>query len=334
MAAVAEGSEAAAPSLVDVPATQVEARLLVDAHTDLGESPTWDARTGRLYFVDINSCSIHVFTEETGEHFTIKANEAVGTVALTSDPDILLACLTRGVYEVHVSEKKIGQLVAQTPDAHGVEGLRFNDGKASPAGTLVVGRMHAKWREGYRGRLYKLEWYKDRGHKGQLVEVLSPLDVGLPNGMAWKDNVMYFVDTATGNITRYLTGKDGAPVRDQTVTKPVKGTVLITIPPEVGIPDGLTIDSAGRLWVALAEKGAVGCIDPKTAKLVQKVSVPVRRVTACTFGGTDLSELYVTSRQETGEDASEHWGAVYALRIPGVTGAAPAYTVTLPPGEV
>jgi hypothetical protein len=61
----------------------------------------------------------------------------------------------RGVYEVHVTERKYGQLVAQTPDQHGVEGLRFNDGKASPEGVLVVGRMHAKWREGYRGRLYK-----------------------------------------------------------------------------------------------------------------------------------------------------------------------------------
>lgn len=66
-----------------------------------------------------------------------------------------MRCSCRGVYEVHVTERTLGQLVAQTPDPHGVEGLRFNDGKASPAGTLVVGRMHAKWREGYRGRLYK-----------------------------------------------------------------------------------------------------------------------------------------------------------------------------------
>lgn len=66
MAAVAETSQPAPPDFVDVPATQVESRLVVDAHTDLGESPTWDARTGRLYFVDINKNTIHVYTEESG----------------------------------------------------------------------------------------------------------------------------------------------------------------------------------------------------------------------------------------------------------------------------
>lgn len=37
------------------------------------------------------------------------------------------------------------------------EGLRFNDGKVSPQGSLLVGRMHTKWREGKRGRLYRLD---------------------------------------------------------------------------------------------------------------------------------------------------------------------------------
>lgn len=34
---------------------------------------------------------------------------------------------------------------------------RFNDGKVSPAGSLLVGRMHAQWRDGQRGRLYRLD---------------------------------------------------------------------------------------------------------------------------------------------------------------------------------
>lgn len=35
--------------------------------------------------------------------------------------------------------------------------MRFNDGKVSPQGTLLVGRMHSKWRDGQRGRLYRLD---------------------------------------------------------------------------------------------------------------------------------------------------------------------------------
>jgi hypothetical protein len=60
--------EVADPEAAPVPklAEEVESCLVVDAHTELGESPTWDARTGRLYFVDINKATIHVFTVETG----------------------------------------------------------------------------------------------------------------------------------------------------------------------------------------------------------------------------------------------------------------------------
>ena len=48
-------------------------KLVLDCHTDLGESPVWDARTGRLYFVDINEKQIHVYTPSDKSHFTITA---------------------------------------------------------------------------------------------------------------------------------------------------------------------------------------------------------------------------------------------------------------------
>lgn len=48
-------------------------QLVLDCHTDLGESPVWDARTGRLYFVDINEKQIHVYTPSDKQHFTIDA---------------------------------------------------------------------------------------------------------------------------------------------------------------------------------------------------------------------------------------------------------------------
>lgn len=48
-------------------------QLVLDCHTDLGESPVWDARTGRLYFVDINEKRIHVYTPADKQHFTIDA---------------------------------------------------------------------------------------------------------------------------------------------------------------------------------------------------------------------------------------------------------------------
>ncbi len=44
--------------------------------------------------------------------------------------------------------------------------------------------------------------------------------------------------------------------------------VVVQIPKDVGVPDGMTIDSEGRLWVALGEAGAVACYDPTTGQQV------------------------------------------------------------------
>ena len=60
-----------------------------------------------------------------------------------------------------VSQRKVGRVIATVPEDHGWEpppsGLRFNDGKASPGGDFIVGRMSMGWRDGAPGRLYRQE---------------------------------------------------------------------------------------------------------------------------------------------------------------------------------
>jgi sugar lactone lactonase YvrE len=64
-----------------------------------------------------------------------------------------------------------------------------------------------------------------------------------------------------------------------------------------------------------------------------QVKLPVKRVTACTFGGPGLEQLFVTTRVESFDGASEHWGSVLSVRVPQVAGAAGAYPVKLPAGK-
>ena len=58
-----------------------------------------------------------------------------------------------------VAQRKVGRAIATVPEQHGWEGpptgWRFNDGKASPGGAFIVGRMHMNWRKGEPGRLYR-----------------------------------------------------------------------------------------------------------------------------------------------------------------------------------
>ncbi len=67
-------------------------QLVLDCHTDLGESPVWDQRTGRLYFVDISEKHIHVYTPADKTHFVIDApvssKLSFAALALNAQPNV------------------------------------------------------------------------------------------------------------------------------------------------------------------------------------------------------------------------------------------------------
>jgi sugar lactone lactonase YvrE len=75
--------------------SEPEITVIVQARTDLGESPVWDARLKRLYFVDINSKNLQIWDSVTKGHTVINIPELVGTVVLTTDPNTVLVALGR-----------------------------------------------------------------------------------------------------------------------------------------------------------------------------------------------------------------------------------------------
>jgi SMP-30/Gluconolactonase/LRE-like region len=67
-------------------------------------------------------------------------------------------------------------------------------------------------------------------------------------------------------------------------------------------PDGLTVDSEGGVWVALSNGGTVRRSTPG-GRLVE---LPVRKVTACTFGDPHLDQLFITASRE-GSSRATRW---------------------------
>lgn len=62
------------------------------------------------------------------------------------------------------------------------------------------------------------------------------------------------------------------------------------------MPDGMTIDSEGNLWVSLIQGKHIIKIDPKKSEtLLEKIELPAELVTCADFGGENLDELYVTT---------------------------------------
>jgi len=84
-------------------------------------------------------------------------------------------------------------------------------------------------------------------------------------------------------------------------------------------PDGLTVDEQGGVWVALSNGGAVRRYTPDGA-LDEVVEVPARKVTACTFGGLDLNQLFITTSREDLEPGDDPLAGSLFRAVVGMRG--------------
>jgi sugar lactone lactonase YvrE len=99
--------------------------------------------------------------------------------------------------------------------------------------------------------------------------------------------------------------------------------VAITVPEEVGLPDGMTIDANGMLWVAHFGGSRVNRWDPNTGQILDTIELPASQITACAFGDKDLDTLYITSATQGFDDAAlerePYAGGLFSVK-PGVQG--------------
>ena len=96
------------------------------------------------------------------------------------------------------------------------------------------------------------------------------------------------------------------------------GRVIVTVAEDIGAPDGMTVDAAGDLWVAIYGGGRVHRYSPDGV-LRQAIIVPAQQTTCCGFAGPGLNRLYVTTATE---DWSDH-SAVPSPQPGSSTGARP-----------
>ena len=269
----------------------MQPKLILDARTELGEGPAWDARAGVLYWVDILAGHLHIFNPQNGTDHSINFGEFLGCVApcksgglvlgLRSGFAILASSLFSGVTFGDNQGPKVKYIV--NPEAH-LPGNRFNDGKCDPAGRFLAGTLN-NTEQTPTGSLYSLT------PDGMLKTLITGTRVS--NGLAWSPDyhTFYYIDTPTCMIMAYdydlTTGGIASP-------RPA-----ITVPPKLGWPDGMTSDAEGMLWVAMWGGAKLTRWNPATGQLLETIPLPALNVSSCVFGGPDLNELYVTSaRQE------------------------------------
>ncbi len=269
----------------------------------LAEGPLWDAQGGWLYWVDIHGHAIHRHAPATGAVATHPLHDAVGFCVL-ADEGRLVAGIGGGIHEFVFGDP--GEILLARPAMHGAN--RFNDGKCDPAGRLWAGTMHI---EATRDREPTGALYRWRG--GTLEEVISR--VSLSNGLGWSPSgdTMYFSDTHVGTVWAFDYDLATGVIANR--------RAFAEVPREEGVPDGLAVDSAGRVIVAIWRGARLDVYAPDGTREAQ-LPVPVRNPTSCAFGGADLRTLYVTTMPASNEDDPRS-GSLFALTVdvPGQPGA-------------
>jgi len=251
----------------------VRAEQVTDPVCYHGEGPVWSDRWGGLRWVDMLAGDVLSLTPDGSVR-----RVHVGDVAAALRP-------RRGGGAVIAVERGF---VLEDGDGHRTPlepvwsdaGVRMNEGGCDPDGRFWCGSMAYDQQPGA-AALYRLD--PDR-------RVHRELDgVTVSNGIDWSPDgsLAYYDDTATHRVDVFdYDGDTGLTARRPFVRLPDDGN-----------PDGLTVDAEGGVWVALFGGGVVHRYTA-AGVLDVVVEVPAAPVTACTFGGPRLDQLFVTTSRE------------------------------------
>lgn len=278
----------------------------------LADGPVWDDEHWRLLWVDVEAGDVLTGELAAGRVRTTSrthVDTTVGAVVPGANGRLLVAA--RETLTVLDRDGTATPLCRLLPTG---SGRRLNDGACDPAGRFLVGTVDVATAEGAPlgpdGGTETLQRLEDDG-------TLTTLDgdLMLSNGIAWSPNgrVLYSTDTLAGVVHARdydpATGATG-PRRD-----------LLQVDP--GWPDGLRVDAAGNLWVAVWDRGQVQCYSTD-GELLHVIDVPAPLTSGVAFAGPGLGTLVITTASVglTPEQLARHRssGRLFVVDVGGELG--------------
>ncbi|KAG8223584.1 hypothetical protein J437_LFUL004102 [Ladona fulva] len=293
----------------------------------LGEGPHWDEKTQKLYYIDIDGAAVLRHDPKTGKNSKVVFGGSTISliVPVEGKPDTFLISRGKEVHLLHWDgeDKHEGgnvTLRALTSVEKDLHSNRFNDGKVDPwgrlwAGTMPMGEPFEKTSSTPgRGNLYLL-------NSGDTCTMETKLtSVGIANGLDWSldRKTMYYIDSILLRVDAFdMDGSNFKPETRRTIFDFKKKNIK-------GVPDGMTIDTEGKLWVACFNGSQVIRIDPESGELLCSIPIPSLMTTSVAFGGPNMDILYVTSAslEMTDEQrkADPNQGALFKVTGTGCKG--------------
>jgi sugar lactone lactonase YvrE len=243
-------------------------RLVAESFDELGEGPCWSPAEGRLYWFDIKG-GILRWLERSGETGFVTLPMRASAAAPRTGGGLVMA-----------TERGLANFDSATGDVALIEpvllppGFRTNDGKIDPQGRFWWSSM-----DDDEGRRPGAVFVTEPGHASR--QVLDGVHIANAINVTEDGATLYLADSAKGAIFTY-----DLPI-------PSGRRVFATVP-DGAAPDGAALDVEGYLWNA--EWGGWRVVRYAPDGSVDRVvETPVEQPSCCTFGGPDLTTLYVTT---------------------------------------
>ena len=268
--------------------------LLQAPAATLGEGPVWDDQAQVLYWLDIPERRVHRMDAD-GSLTSWDVGQPVGAAVPRASGGLVVA-VRDGFMALDLAS---GELAMLAPVEQDRPENRMNDGSCDRAGRFYAGTMADDERPAA-GALYRLD--------PDLSVTTILTGVGISNGIGWSpdERLMYYTDSHTHQVDVFDYDPATGAIDGRRRFAAVGGGDAV--------PDGLTVDADGGVWVAVWGGGAVLHHDPG-GRVRETIELPAEHVTSCAFGGPGLDRLYITTAAGPGE----HAGSLFVCQ-PGVTG--------------
>ncbi|KAJ6519915.1 hypothetical protein C8R45DRAFT_1048654 [Mycena sanguinolenta] len=275
-------------------------RPLLTTGCTLGEGPVYDPETSILHFIDINECKVrseiallkkrpdtqkifHLNTV-TLELQVEQFDEKIGCVSLRRAGPGLAGAAAQGfaLFEGGSTMKYLCQPLPAEFRSYS----RFNDGACDSRGRFFAGTMYDPER-GVPGQLWK---YDPADGSCSLADPGPFTD---SNGLGWSpdEKIFYFTDSRANIIYAYTYDVDTGILANRRIFVDAMALGLQAN----SYADGLCVDSEGYVWSARWGGSRVVRFSPSGNIDLEIIFPTVLNITACTFGGPNNDQLYVTS---------------------------------------
>ena len=287
-----------------------ELKVAAPTRDRLGESVMWHVEEQALYWIDLLNPTIRRMKRGTGEpeSWTIPNTGVLGSLTLASGGRLMIA-VDQGLM---LFDAKTGRSEPFCdPNEQRVEML-YNDSKIDRDGRLWIGNCDKPEKEP-RGVFYSVE--RDGSYH------LADAGFAVANGPAFSPdgNVLYFSDSVGRRLLTYRIDRKTGRLHDRQLFATIENA---------GMPDGITTDAAGRLWVAHYGGGRVTRYTPD-GKVDTVIPVPVPNVTSVGLAGPTLTTLYITTAENPASPDPLD-GALFSIEVDGPGLPEPVFQPTKP----